>query len=97
MEKDCRQSDANQMLIAINHALLANGTQLTRACAFSPSATRGLCRIGQGSDRIRLAGRGGTGRYCLIAALLKYRTGVRAFHREAVNFKVYRPLVQDEF
>jgi len=96
MEKGCRQSDANQIRIAINRTLSANGTQLTRACAFSPSATRGLCRIGQGSDRIRLAGRSGTGRYCLIAALLKHRTGVRLFRREAVDGEVYRPLVQDE-
>jgi hypothetical protein len=35
------------MLMAINHALPGNGTQLTRARAFSPSDTRGLCRIRQ--------------------------------------------------
>jgi hypothetical protein len=62
MEKSCRPSGAIQVpiechsgaiqvpfkvLMAINHALPGNGTQLTRARAFSPSDTRGLCRIGQ--------------------------------------------------
>jgi hypothetical protein len=42
-----RRVAVSEMTIAINRALPTNGIQLTRARVFSPSATRGVCRIGQ--------------------------------------------------